>query len=72
MADKKKLLKNVTLVAMTSVNIEAAAELNKMSSIAKLLTPEYIDYIRAMNWDGRYPSTYLAESGETIDVINLN
>lgn len=42
--------------------IAAEGEAKAMKAKQAQLTPLYIDYIRATNWDGKYPSTMLGNS----------
>lgn len=49
--------------------IEAEGEAKAMKVKQQQLTPIYIDYIRASNWDGKYPTTILGSDSKTI--LNL-
>lgn len=46
--------------------IQADADVTRMEKIIEALTPEYIDYIRANNWNGELPDTIVSDSASVI------
>ncbi len=62
-ADSKKLDADAQAYA-TLAAAEAEAEGNKL--VAESLTPELIQYLQVMQWDGAYPQTLLSPDGNFI------
>jgi regulator of protease activity HflC (stomatin/prohibitin superfamily) len=66
--DSASLVINASGQAQAAI-IAADGEAKAMKAKQKELTPMYIDYIRASNWDGKYPTTILG--GNTNALFNL-
>lgn len=56
--------------AAYAINTKAEAEANANKQISESLTPELIEYVKANNWNGKLPSTFVGNS-DAIPVINL-
>lgn len=56
--------------AAYAISTKAEAEANANKQISESLTPELIEYVKANNWNGKLPSTFVGNS-DTIPVINL-
>lgn len=53
-----------------AISTKAEAEANANKQISESLTPELIEYVKANNWNGKLPSTFVGNS-DSIPVINL-
>lgn len=56
--------------AAYAISTKAEAEANANKQISESLTPELIEYVKANNWNGKLPSTFVGNS-DAIPVINL-
>ena len=66
LADAVKLAADAEAYKITA---EAEAQAQAVSVIQRNLTPSYIDYLRALGWDGAYPKYWLG--GSTLPVLSI-
>ena len=65
-ADSVKLAADAEAYRITA---EAEAQSEAVAAIQKNLTPEYIEYLLALGWDGAYPRYWLGSS--TLPIMNI-
>lgn len=66
LADAVKLAADAEAYKITA---EAQAQAQAVSVIQRNLTPSYIDYLRALGWDGAYPQYWLG--GSALPVLSI-
>lgn len=63
------MVKTIKFILITAAIIAAEGEAKSMKLKQAQLSPMYIDYIKASNWDGKYPTTMLG--GNTSTLLNI-